>query len=132
MTSWSGVTRITRQRVLQQISQSSEEEVALLVRIEQERAARGSRAAAAAISNDDDDDGNHMMQQDNPFIVGDTVHLINQLRNEYGIVGVVTTSNRRLVTIPRVNKQRIYTLGWWNLEYHRPTSPDRRVIHQAQ
>ena len=131
--------RITRQRAVQQIAQSNEQEVALLVRIERVRAVRADIAAVAANDNNNStvragiavataNDNNNS----NPFVVGYTVRIINRLRDEYGIVGVVVTTNRRLVGIWVGDEQRIYTRGWWNLEHHRPASPGVVIIHQAQ
>ena len=113
---------IRRQRAVQQIAQSNEEEAVLLVRIERERAVWVGNAAAAANDNNNN----------NPFVVGNTVRIINRLRDEYGIVGVVVTSNRRLVGIRGVNERKIYTQEWWNLEHHRPASPDIGSSHQTQ
>ena len=60
----------------------------------------------------------------NPHRVGDIVRITNTLRNEYGIVGIVTSSPPRLVTIRNRNTSRNYIRGWWNLELvHRPSSP---------
>ena len=48
----------------------------------------------------------------NPHRVGDIVRITNTLRNEYGIVGIVTSSPSRLVTIRNRNTSRNYIRGW--------------------
>ena len=47
--------------------------------------------------------------------IGDTVTIGNNLRDEYGVRGIVIRSGVRLVTIRNKATRRTYTRAWWNL-----------------
>ena len=82
--------------------------------------ATATTAAAAATAEPD-------VLDTNPHNIGDEVYIGNNLRNEFGVRGVVTRSGNRRVTIRNIATRNTYTRAWWNLhpiDAHAP--PERR------
>ena len=82
--------------------------------------ATATTAAAAATAEPD-------VLDTNPHNIGDEVYIGNNLRNEFGVRGVVIRSGNRLVTIRNMATRNTYTRAWWNLhpiDAHAP--PERR------
>ena len=93
------------QRIAREIEGARVQEVAILQQI------REARATAENNSN------NPQYDRENLFVVGDEVRITNRFRNEFSIVGIVTTSGRRFVEICTTSGKR-YTRAYWNLERH--------------
>jgi len=91
--------RIRRERAIREVEAASAEESILLRRLHTARSAIVSTEL-------------------NPHKRGDTVRITNKLRDEYGIIGVITsksTPQSRLLDIRDKSNNKRYTRGWWNL-----------------
>ena len=90
---------ISRDRVVQRISDTIKQarvtEMALLARI---RTRRTNIAAVASATSGYITDAERYCRVD-IFIIGDTVEIINNLRDKLGTMGVVTTSGRKFIEL---------------------------------
>ena len=60
----------------------------------------------------------------NPYVIGNEVTIGNNLRNEFGIRGVVIRSGVTRVTIRNATTRNTYTRAWFNLN---PTGAGARA-----
>ena len=93
--------RIRRENAIRALEAANEQESRLLRRLQRVRSvARPS-------------------EENNPYKLGDKVRITNKLRDELGIIGIVTSNSTvrsRLIEIRNTTTNRKYTRAWWNLE----------------
>ena len=93
--------RIRRENAIRALEAANEQESRLLRRLQRVRSvARPS-------------------EKNNPHKLGDKVRITNKLRDELGIIGIVTSNSTvrsRLIEIRNTTINRKYTRAWWNFE----------------
>ena len=107
--------RLRRETILRRLGDISLQESELL---EDLVAARTAGAAAPAEPEDTGDINLHA--------IDDVLTIANNLRNEFGITGVVIRSGVRLVTIRNTTTRNTYTRAWWNLNPNGADAPAER------
>ena len=109
---------ISRQLAIRRIEEANAAEEALLARIQELGVATARRAEMRAVrTNPNFNNNEHDIG--NVFVIGDSIQITNNLRNERGITGIVITSGPRFVEIHTKGGQ-YYKRAYFNLSYHLP------------